>query len=163
MALSKFYITCFHLYLTLYFYWQHFCPALITESGEDQACKCGLTPAPVQRCGRKDERLRLVSPQGQCPTLHAGSTKPNCMCRDLGPCRLFILSFFNYSSHSILFCIRFRCTAWWLDNHIFYKDTIHSYQNITDCVSYTLLYIFVAILSLLICTSQSLHLLHSVL
>ena len=29
--------------------------------------------------------------------------------------------FFNYSLHSILYCISFRCTAQWLDSHILYK------------------------------------------
>ena len=29
--------------------------------------------------------------------------------------------FFNYSLHSILFCIGFRCTEWWVDNHMFYQ------------------------------------------
>lgn len=29
--------------------------------------------------------------------------------------------FFNYSFHSILFCISLRYTAWWLDSHILYK------------------------------------------
>ena len=33
----------------------------------------------------------------------------------------FSLKFFNWISYSILFCISFRCTAYWLDNHILYK------------------------------------------
>ena len=28
---------------------------------------------------------------------------------------------FNYSLYSVLFCISFRCTAQWLDNHMIYK------------------------------------------
>ena len=31
------------------------------------------------------------------------------------------LNHFSISLHSIVFCISFRCTAWWLDNYIFYR------------------------------------------
>lgn len=55
--------------------------------------------------------------------------------------------FFSYTSHSILFCISFRWTASWLDDHTLYSvsppryfyypsGTVHSYHDIIDCVSY---------------------------
>ena len=33
----------------------------------------------------------------------------------------FLILFSNDSTRSVLFCISFRCTAQWLDNHILYK------------------------------------------
>ena len=63
---------------------------------------------------------------------------------------------FNYGLHSVSFCIGFRCTAWWLDNHVLSKVVpryfkkppghIHCYSNITDHLPYGVIYTSVTIL-----------------
>ena len=66
----------------------------------------------------------------------------------------------------MLFCISFRCAAWWFDNHILHKvfslhfqyppGPIDGYSSITDSIPSAGLYILVTILYLPICASQSL-------
>ena len=85
------------------------------------------------------------------------------------PCFLQVLDFchcclfFNYILYSILFCISFRYTAYWLDDHISYKvlplilqylpNSIDNYYNIIDYIPYAVLYIYMAILQLQTCTT----------
>ena len=53
---------------------------------------------------------------GQCPTNWATLVRAKALYAFLRLNHLF-----NYSLHSALFCISFRCTALWPDNHVLYK------------------------------------------
>ena len=123
-------------------------------------CPCSCFTSPYYMAVRCQGQRRLLQLKFIVFMLVTGSDKQH----GFFPWSSFY--FFNSSSHSILFCVSFRCTAWRSDNQMLHKvlpgyfqyppGTIHGYYSVVDYIFHAVLYIPTTILSLRTCTSQSL-------